>query len=247
MTSTIKIYQVGGSVRDEILGIKSKDIDFVVKASSFEAMREYLMDYNYQIFLETPEYLTIRAKFPKDHPFLKQTRGSDIVDFTLCRTSSDTDKTNDMDHLIEDLSQRDFTVNAIAKDIDGSYIDPFNGEQDLKDGVLRCVGNARDRLTEDANRALRAIRFTITKGLVMNDELVTALKSEWLPPLLAEVSIERVRQELYKSFAADTIKTMKILHELSDEFRNSIFRDGLWLQPTNRKSNTRFRKHLDDE
>lgn len=248
---SIKIYQVGGSVRDELLGIKSKDIDYAVEAPSFEVMKEYLTEKGYKIFLETPEYLTIRAKFPDGHPFIKLSGGVNVVDFTLCRTESGYSDSRHPDevkvsNLMGDLSRRDFTVNAIAKDIDGSFIDPFNGQKDLENGILKCVGNAHDRLEEDALRALRAIRFTITKGFEMDDELRSALQSKWLPPLLEKISIERVRQELYKAFAADTLRTMKILHEFSDEFRAAVFRDELWLQPTSKKSKSRFRKYVED-
>ena len=185
--------------------------------------------------METPEYFTIRAKFPKNHPL--SSPGSDVVDFTLCRVEGEYSDARHPDqvtisNLMGDLSRRDFTVNAIAKGLNGEYIDPFNGQEDLKKSLLRCVGDAKKRLQEDALRSLRAIRFTITKGFKMDSDLEKALHSDWLPPLLHKISVDRIRQELNKALSYDTIATLRLLNTFSDQFMEAIFRDGLWLQPS---------------
>jgi len=233
--SKVKIYQVGGSVRDELLGIKSKDIDYAVEAESYEVMRDYLIKEGYMIFLETPEYFTIRAKFPKSHPNQKLT-----VDFSLCRSDGHYSDQRRPDQvkvasLMDDLGRRDFTVNAIAKDISGELIDPYDGQKDLERRLLRAVGSAEDRIKEDPLRVVRAVRFAITKGFKFDSELEQVIHADWLPEMLGQVSIERVREELTKAMHHDTILTMELLTGFSREFREAIFRDGLWLMPTNRK------------
>jgi tRNA nucleotidyltransferase (CCA-adding enzyme) len=93
----------------------------------------------------------------------------------------------------------------------GSILDPFDGRTDLLDGRLRCVGNAEDRMREDALRALRAIRFAVTKGFVWDLDLNLTMVSDWLPPLLASVSVERRREELLRCFQHDTPATLDML------------------------------------
>jgi tRNA nucleotidyltransferase/poly(A) polymerase len=239
----IALYEVGGYVRDGILGVPSKDIDFTVEAPSYEAMREFLTDAGFTIFLETPEFLTIRARFPKDltHPALPPqyvgVKNIPTADFVLARretTYTDGRHPDEVVHgtILDDLARRDFTVNAIARDRDGNYIDPHNGRADLAEGILRAVGNPEDRLREDALRALRAIRFSITKDLTPDSALDEALRSDWLPPLLASVSAERRREELHKAFHTDTLRTLTMVYAMPEAFREAVLTDGLWLKPT---------------
>lgn len=239
----IAIYEVGGCVRDSLVGQESKDIDFSVEAPSFDALRDFLKENKFEIFLETPEFLTIRARFPKEitHPaiptrFLGE-KQLPTADFVLARKEGNYSDGRHPDEVImgsiyDDLARRDFTVNAIARDKCGKYLDPHGGQADLQAGILRAVGNAEERLREDALRALRAIRFSITKNLTPDEELWTALRSTWLPPLLASVSYERRREELHKAFKKDTVGTMNLLYEMNEDFRNAVFEGGLWLKPT---------------
>lgn len=223
----MKIYLVGGAVRDRMLGLRSKDLDYAVEAESYEAMRKGMIQRGYKIFLETPQYLTIRAMGPEGP-----------ADFTLCRRDgeySDGRRPDSVEPgtLLDDLSRRDFTVNAMALDLDGELIDPFNGLTDLEDRTLSCVGSAEERFTEDALRALRALRFSITKNLVMDDDIQTALRSEWLPPLMVNVSTERKRDELLKCFRHNTMITLALLqHATSYALRKAVFTEDLWLEPT---------------
>lgn len=234
---TVTMWEVGGCVRDSLLGVESKDIDFAVEAPSFDAMREFLVEESFEIFLETPEYFTIRARFPREH----DSHGHKSADFVLCRKDGeyvDGRRPDSVSHgtLHDDLRRRDFTVNAIAKSLSGELIDPFGGQVDLKKGLLRCVGSAKERFTEDALRALRAIRFSITKGFKMDDDIRHALHSDWLPPLVAKVSTERRKDELHKCFFHDVDKTLIKVVALPDEMREAIFTGGLWLRPTMEKS-----------
>lgn len=258
MQAEFDFYEVGGAVRDSLLGITSKDVDFTVVDNtpsgdltwSFRRLEKHLTDEGYEIFLSTPEYLTIRARFPKGHPLERTT-----ADFVLARREGPYGDGRRPDWVVpgslhDDLSRRDFTVNAIARkftrmlDIGEpvgqlpcyEIIDPFGGEADLEAMILRCVGSAEDRLTEDALRALRAIRFRVTKGFTWDRHLRQAMTSLWLPKLLHSVSAERKREELDKCFKVDTLQTLEILcHELPPEFLEAVFCDGLRLRPTMEK------------
>jgi tRNA nucleotidyltransferase (CCA-adding enzyme) len=222
-----KFYQVGGSVRDGLLEIKSKDIDYAVEASSFEAMRAAIVDRGGEIFLETPQYFTIRARVP----------GLGACDFVLCRKEG---IYHDGRHptsvtpgtIYDDLARRDFTVNAIARAENGDVIDPYDGVGHLiVDQMLKCVGSAKERFSEDGLRILRAIRFSLTKDLMMDDEIWSCLVDEdYCIDRLQGVSAERVREELHKCFAFNTNETL----ELFDHFlklRKFLFK-SMWLEPT---------------
>lgn len=224
----VKFYQVGGSVRDSMLGIKSKDIDYAVEAPSYNAMRQSILDRDGKIFLETPQYVTIRALIPN----------LGACDFTLCRKESEY---NDGRHpdlieggtLLEDLARRDFTINAMALDEDGNLVDPFNGKDDLRLGILRCVGDPVSRFTEDGLRIIRAVRFSITKILMMHGSIKSCLHNpDFFIPRLRGVSAERVREELLKCFSFSTLVTLWCLADYP-QLTNYIFTEfGVWLKPT---------------
>ena len=160
MTKKAKFYEVGGAVRDEILNLPTNDLDYAVEAESYEAMREAVLERGGEIFLESPEYLTIRAKVPGIGP----------ADFVLCRKDGAYSDGRHPDRvepgtLLDDLARRDFTMNAMAVDIEnGKLYDPHDGRKDMEAETIRCVGVAEERFEEDALRILRAIRFAITKG-----------------------------------------------------------------------------------
>lgn len=229
---TTSLYLVGGYVRDELLGVPSKDIDYtVVTPDGWDGMRSFLIAAGFEIFVETPKYLTIRAKFPKDHP----SRGI-TADFVLARKEGEYADGRHPDvvepgTLEDDLRRRDFTVNAMAKDEDGNLIDLFGGKEDLANRLIRCVGRPEERFGEDALRALRAIRFAITKGMALDASVSDALRSEWLPPLLTKVSVERRSQELLKAFKHDTLATLELL-KFFPGVVEATFTDGLWLMPS---------------
>ena len=98
--------------------------------------------------------------------------------------------------LAEDLKRRDFTINAMAWHPGEGVVDLFDGQGDLARGVIRCVGDARERFTEDALRILRAVRFAAQLGFAIDADTESALKV--LAPNLVHVSRERVRVELEK-------------------------------------------------
>lgn len=222
-----KFYQVGGYVRDSLLCVKSKDIDFAVEAPSYEAMCEAIRARGCEIKVEKPEFVTVRAI----HPI----HGG--VDFVLCRkdgTYTDGRRPDKVEPgtLLDDLQRRDFTVNAIARDEDTRKLhDPFGGQEDLETMTLRCVGFTHERMTEDALRILRAIRFQITKGFSFCSDLAVFISTSHAADLLKNVAIERVREELLKCFAANTLLTLKTL-ESFPHIRDHVFSRNLMLTPT---------------
>src|SRR4051812_36297006 len=115
---TVHLYEVGGHVRDSLLGIKSKDIDFAVEAESFMELFNWLNAQKFDIFLITEEYGTIRARFPKGHVNAGLT-----ADFVLCRKDGNYSDGRRPDSvspgtIFDDLARRDFTVNAMARDLE---------------------------------------------------------------------------------------------------------------------------------
>lgn len=225
---TVQIYKVGGAVRDEFLGVKSKDIDFAVEAQSFDHMRDYIAARG-KIFLEKPEYFTIRAKLD----------GVD-ADFVLCRrehgyTDGRRPDAVTIGDIYDDLSRRDFTVNAIAIRVsDGEVFDPHSGVRDIAKRVVRCVGNAEDRFSEDSLRMIRAVRFAITKGFEMDWSIQNTLHDRAMLSKLENVSKERIREELNRCFRHDTLATMKMFERFRS-LRDVVFSDpALWLEATNR-------------
>ena len=222
----VKIYQVGGCVRDKFLNLKPKDIDYAVEASSYEEMKEHINKFG-NIYVETPKYFTLRGKL----------NGID-ADFTLCRKErgySDNRRPDEVEvgTLYEDISRRDFTCNAIAIDEDDNVIDYFDGRKDIENGILRCVRDTKERLSEDGLRAFRALRFNVTKGLQFTPELDKALKSDWILPIIDTVSTERVRQEMSKCFEFSTLNTILLL-EKYPKIREHLF-SMIWLTPTVKK------------
>lgn len=238
----MEFFEVGGCVRDEIMNIGSKDIDFSVViqpgeivegTDPFRFMADRLATMGFKIWLESPEFLTIRAMFPAGHKHAKQT-----ADFVLARKESDyidgrrpswvTPGT-----LHDDLARRDFTMNAIAKAEDGTLIDPFGGLLDIRTGLIRCVGNASDRFEEDALRILRALRFSVTKGFRLAPSVDAAIRSNTYR--LVTVSKERQREELTKMFRHDTVLSMQTLARYP-QVVEQVFTDGLWLKATLEKA-----------
>ncbi len=234
----VKIYLVGGSVRDTLLDRIPHDMDYAVEAESFEEMHKYVVANNYHIFLEKPEFLTIRAMNKKSRK---------TVDFTLCRAESEYTDYRRPDvcvksDIYQDLSRRDLTINAIAMEEDGTIIDPYGGREDLKNKTIRCVGNAKDRITEDPLRILRALRFSVVLGFSISDDLDKILVDDNIVKLLAHVAIERKAVELEKMFRYDTIESMYILtkYSLVSEY---TFTNGLWLLPTLKKRGNHEQEH----
>ena len=218
-----ELYEVGGKIRDEFLGLQSKDVDYsvVIEGRSsypigevFDNFVEQIKSEGYIVFKETPEMFTVRAKFPKDHVHA----GLD-ADFVLARKELGYIKGTRQPEVVlgdlhDDLLRRDFTVNALAKDIDGNIVDLFQGQRDLQNRILRTPTDAAVSFNDDPLRILRAMRFSITKSLDWADELWRVLDT-FDATKLEVVSVERKRDELYKCFKFDTRKTFEFLRSIA--------------------------------
>ena len=239
--------EVGGAVRDNFLGVNSKDVDFVAVPESpedfesasqaFDALVAFVKVSGFQVFLETPQFFTVRAQVPDNHTLKARTN---VADFVLARKDGPSSDGRRPDFvlpgsLFDDLQRRDFTVNAMAILPNGELVDPFNGREDLSRNLLRFVGNPIDRIAEDGLRVMRALRFFVTKGFDIEPETWDAVNSDFGAEMLQKVSVERVREELEKMFMANTLLTLETLADLRSNLKDAIFRDGMRLAPTLKK------------
>lgn len=228
----MRLYLVGGAVRDEIMGVKPHDLDYTVvlededfafsAADPFKVMVLRLREMGYKIFLETPQYFTVRAQFPINGPNFWKTlphSGNRLTaDFVLARKESGYADGRRPDAVVpgtleDDIFRRDLTINALAKDADGNIIDLVGGVNDIKRGIIRAVGDPFERLTEDALRAVRALRFSVTKGFSIDPQLAFAMESAAvLDAIINKISDERINDELAKMFAFDTVKSVFALN-----------------------------------
>lgn len=235
-------YEVGGKVRDEILGLKSKDVDFVAvpnemllrdyteASDMFQVLSDYLTSEKFEIFLETPGCFTIRARFPQGHKY------EGVADFVMARkevgyiqgTRTPIIKPGT---LFDDLERRDFTLNALAKGDDGKIIDYFNGLEDLKERILRTPLACQVTFDDDPLRILRAIRFSITKGFTLCSDIQMTI-AHYDYDKMVVVSDERIREELIKCFKYDTYQTLEILRHFPGLWLYIFKRTKLWLKPT---------------
>lgn len=237
-------YEVGGKIRDEFLGLPNKDVDYVAVPSEelllkftqasdmFNVLDEYLISKNFEIFLRTPDCYTIRAKFPKDHEY------SGVADFVMARKEIGYIPNTRTPIVVpgtlyDDLSRRDATVNALAKDHDGNIIDFFNGLDDLKKGLIKTPLDCKITIEDDPLRILRYLRFSITKGFIIDEELEFEMLNYDYELKMCVVSNQRIRDELFKCFKHDTLKTIKLLSKF-EKLRDYVFtHTDLWLKPTN--------------
>ena len=204
--------EVGGAVRDSLLGIESEDVDFVAilqnqgsnqnAESAFDMLINHLEANGFVIYQKKPEFFTIKAKVPENHPLKQRTN---VADFVLARKDGPSSDGRRPDYvlpgtLLDDLTRRDFTVNAMAK-LNGSLLDFFGGAQDLQAGLIRFVGDPTQRIGEDGLRSLRALRFSVTKGFDIDCDAWKVINSDFSAEMLLKVSADRVRGELLKMFS----------------------------------------------
>lgn len=207
-------FAVGGSVRDLIMGMETKGWDFTTNAIPEEILKLFP-----DSFYDN-QFGTVGIKIRKEkstHPDDK-TDVEDIYEITTYRSEEGykdhrhPDKISWGKTLTEDLSRRDFTINAIA--FDGtSLIDPYNGQHDLKNKLIRTVGIPGERFAEDALRMLRAVRFAARFGFTLETDTADAIRTN--APLVENISSERIRDEFFKiltaTHAADAVLVLKNL------------------------------------
>ncbi len=187
----MKIYQVGGAVRDKILGKIPNDFDYVVVGSSIEQMK--LLGFQ-QVGKGFPVFLHPETKNEYALARKEIKTGDKHTDFEFVFTPDIT--------LREDLERRDFTCNAIAYDDDaGEYIDYFGGLEDIKNKILRHI-NAK-HFIEDPLRVLRMCRFAAQLGFDVDESTLKLCSQMVERDMLKFLSAERIWQEFEKAFATD--------------------------------------------
>ena len=224
----IRIFEVGGSIRNELMGKSANDRDFAVIAPDYDTMRKYLLDKGATFYQERPQYVSIRAKLSP----------LGAVDFTLARKESfytdarHPDKVTTAQTIEEDLSRRDFRMNAIAREVDTSVlIDPFNGQSDIINKCIQCVGNATDRFKEDRLRIFRSIRFACQLNFTISSEVSNAIDIFKNITDFESVTKEMLQTELCKAFSSDWKHAISIIQShpfLWDVIENK----SIWLKPT---------------
>ncbi len=229
----MEMFKVGGCVRDKRWGIRTKDIDFVVLAESFDAMKAEILSQGFKVHVEKPEFVTIRAGVPAGHVLREITKDADFVLARKDGQSSDGRRPDSVEPgtLLDDLARRDFTINAVAETIDGEFVDPFGGLADCDARILRFVGNPEDRIREDGLRVLRGFRFIITKNVTPTEETREALTSDLAVEMLSCVSTERIREELFKMFSHDTLASLALVETFSENMKQALFAN-IKLAPT---------------
>ena len=185
-----QIYLVGGAVRDGILGIETKDFDFTTNASSEDSIK----------MLNKNDYKT--TEIGRAFGTIETTVGDYSIHITTYREDkynkdSRKPEIKTSGELQTDLSRRDFTVNAIAYDINNNeIIDPYGGLKDLSEGLIRTPDTADISFSDDPLRMLRACRFVSTHGFTPNNELFKAISKN--VERIEIVSTERIRDEFTK-------------------------------------------------
>lgn len=179
-------YVVGGCVRDSVLGRTPGDWDITTSASPEQVKLLFPKTIDTGI-----QHGTVTVMDGKEG-FEVTTYRIDGV-YEDCRHPKEVTFTNS---LYEDLRRRDFTINAMAYAPGIGLVDEFGGMEDLKNKVIRCVGDARERFSEDALRMLRAVRFAAQLGFSLADDVKTAIRE--MADALDYVSAERIQTELVK-------------------------------------------------
>ena len=185
-----QIYLVGGAVRDGILGIETKDFDFTTNASSEDSIK----------MLNKNDYKT--TEIGRAFGTIETTDGAYSIHITTYREDkynkdSRKPEIKTSGELETDLSRRDFTVNAIAYDINNNeIIDPHGGLKDLSEGLIRTPDTADISFSDDPLRMLRACRLVSTHGFTPNNELFKAISKN--VERIEIVSTERIRDEFTK-------------------------------------------------
>lgn len=194
-------YAVGGCIRDTIRNIAPKDWDIATSATPAQAKELFARTVDtgikhgtITVLLDSLPYEV--TTFRIDGEYL-DSRRPQSVEFTAS--------------IVEDLSRRDFTMNAIAYSPAAGIVDPFDGQKDIEQKLIRCVGSPLLRFGEDALRMLRAIRFSATTGFCVDSEIIAAISA--LKSNLQNISPERIREELSKLITSPNPQAMNLLHE----------------------------------
>ena len=194
-------FAVGGCVRDAVLGRVPADWDITTSAMPEEVKALFSRTIDTGI-----QHGTVTVM--KDHVGYEVTTYRIDGEYEDARHPKEVSFTS---NLVEDLKRRDFTINAMAYNDRAGIVDEFDGIGDLEKGVIRCVGNAMDRFSEDALRMLRAVRFSAQLGFTIDEATKEAITK--LAPNLEKISAERIQVELVKLLTSAHPDFLRVAYE----------------------------------
>lgn len=201
MAAGFEAYVVGGCVRDSILGREPGDWDITTSARPEQVKELFRRTIDTGI-----QHGTVTVMLDKE--------GFEVTTYRIDGKYEDSRHPKEVTftpNLVEDLKRRDFTINAMAYNETAGLIDIFGGMQDIEDKVIRCVGHAKERFTEDALRMMRAIRFSAQLGYDIEDNTKAAIQE--LAPTLRNISAERIQVELVKLLTSNHPDYLRIAYE----------------------------------
>ncbi len=192
---------VGGCVRDYLLGFEPKDFDITTDAmpQDIKNMFEHTIDTGIEhgtvtVVIDKQNFEVTTYRIDGEY---KDNRRPETVIFSK--------------KIDEDLSRRDFTMNAIAYSISKGFVDPFCGRDDIESKLIKGVGDADKRFKEDALRMMRGVRFSAQLGFDIEEKTFVAIKED--AKLIENISIERTRDEFLKLIKSDYIEKLNLLQE----------------------------------
>ena len=195
-------YAVGGCVRDSILARRPKDWDITTSARPEEVKKLFKRTVDTGI-----EHGTVTVLLGKD--------GYEVTTYRIDGAYEDSRHPKEVlftNRLEEDLRRRDFTINAMAYNDEVRLVDVFGGMQDLNHHLIRCVGEPKERFSEDALRILRAVRFSAQLNFPIESKTAAAVRE--LAPTLEHISAERIQAELVKLLVSAHPERIQDAYEL---------------------------------
>ena len=195
-------FAVGGCIRDKLLGREPDDYDITTSATPLEVKELFRRTVDTGIAHGT---VTVMLK----------ECGYEVTTYRIDGKYEDNRHPKDVSYtsnLADDLLRRDFTINAMAYNDEAGLVDLFEGQKDIQNHIIRCVGVPMERFGEDALRIMRAVRFSAQLGYEIEEETKKAMKE--LAPNLSSISEERIQTELVKLVTSDHPENIRIAYEL---------------------------------
>ena len=187
-----KGYIVGGAIRDILLGLKPKDVDFATNLS-YETLKTLFSEYTPKETGKSFGVLRIRIN---------------NIDYEIAKFREDIygkeKKVSFVDDIKNDLARRDFTINAMAYNQKEGIIDLYNGQKDIENRIINFIGNAEERIIEDPLRVLRSFRFMSRLNFSLSENTIEAIKKQ--KDLLKNIPEERITMEFSKLLLGENIK-----------------------------------------
>ena len=200
-TAGYEAYAVGGCVRDSLLGREPDDWDITTSATPLQVKELFRRTIDTGI-----QHGTVTVMLDKE--------GFEVTTYRIDGEYEDSRHPKEVlftPNLEEDLKRRDFTINAMAYNELTGIVDLFGGRKDIEKKLIRCVGNAEHRFTEDALRIMRAVRFSAQLGYTIEEETKKAIQK--LAPNLKNISAERIQVELVKLVTSAHPDYLRIAYE----------------------------------